>query len=256
MNYLELLEKIISDIRIAVSLSTILPVGPPKPLDDGEIARASWALPVAGLVVGLAGALAYAIAHRAHLPPEVAAMLALAATILFTGALHEDGLADTADGLGGGDTRERKLEIMRDSRIGTYGASALVLSIMLRWSALQAIADPSAVAGALLVAHAVARACLPTFMRLVPLARAEGLSADAGQPSSQSAAIAAGLGILCLVIGFGPGKAIMALILLSFCALIWAMIATRQIGGQTGDVLGALEQIAESLVLLIAAASV
>jgi adenosylcobinamide-GDP ribazoletransferase len=256
MNYLELLEKIISDIRIAVSLSTILPVGPPKPLDDGEIARASWALPVAGLVVGLAGALAYAIAHRAHLPPEVAAMLALAATILFTGALHEDGLADTADGLGGGDTRERKLEIMRDSRIGTYGASALVLSIMLRWSALQAIADPSAVAGALLAAHAVARACLPTFMRLVPLARAEGLSADAGQPSSQSAAIAAGLGILCIVIGFGPGKAIMALILLSFCALIWAMIATRQIGGQTGDVLGALEQIAESLVLLIAAASV
>lgn len=253
MNYPELLEKIISDIRVAVSLSTILPVGLTKPLDDGEIARTSWALPVAGLVVGLAGAVAYAIAHRAHLPPEVAAMLALAATVLFTGAIHEDGLADTADGFGGGDTRERKLEIMRDSRIGTYGAIALVLSIMLRWSVLQAIAEPSAVAAALVIAHISARAALPTFMRLVPLARADGLSSGAGQPASQSAAIAAGLGILCLVIGFGPGKAIMGLILLSVCALIWAMIATRQIGGQTGDTLGALEQISESLVLLMAA---
>src|SRR5579863_9598365 len=152
MNYVELLERIAADVRIAVSLSTILPVAPSAPLDNGEVARASWALPVAGLLVGLAGAVIYALAHRFGLQPEPAAMLALVATILVTGAMHEDGLADTVDGLGGGDTRERKLDIMRDSRIGTYGACALIVSIMLRWSGLQAISETSSAAGALLIA--------------------------------------------------------------------------------------------------------
>jgi adenosylcobinamide-GDP ribazoletransferase len=211
-------------------------------------------LPVAGLLVALAGALAYSIAHRVGLAPEPAAMLAVAATILVTGALHEDGLADAMDGLAGGKTRERKLEIMRDSRIGTYGACALIISIFLRWSALAAIAEPSAVASALLIAHAAARACLPAFMRLVPPARSDGLSAGAGQPPQQSVIIALGLGILCLAIGFGPGKAILGLLLLSAGAASWAFIATRQVGGQTGDILGALEQISEIVVLLMAAA--
>ncbi|MGA7071556.1 adenosylcobinamide-GDP ribazoletransferase [Bradyrhizobium sp.] len=256
MNYFELLAKIVADIRIAVSLSTILPVGPAKPVDNGEVARASWALPVAGLVVGLAGAAVYAIAHRIGLPVEAAAVLALAATMLVTGALHEDGLADTLDGLGGGRSREQKLEIMRDSRIGTYGACALIVSITLRWTALATIAEPAAVAAALLIAHAAARAALPAFMWLIPPARSDGLSAGAGQPPPQSATIAAGLGILCLAIGFGPGKAVTGLILLSVGALIWAFIATRQIGGQTGDILGALEQVGEIVVLLMAAALV
>jgi len=256
MNYLELLGKIAADIRIAVSLSTILPLGRAAPLDDGEVARASWALPVAGLLVGLVGAVAYAIAHRLGLPPEPAAMLALMMTILVTGAIHEDGLADSADGLGGGDTRERKLDIMRDSRIGTFGACALIVSIMLRWSALQAIADPSSVAAAFLIAHIAARAVMPAFMWLVPPARTDGLSAGAGQPNPQSAMIAAGLGIVCLAIGFGPGKAVIALILLSMAGLLWAFVATRQVGGQTGDILGALEQTSEIMILLMAAASV
>jgi adenosylcobinamide-GDP ribazoletransferase len=254
MNYVEFLAKIVADIRIAISLSTILPIGPAKPLNDGEVARASWALPVAGLVVGLTGAVVYAIAHRVGLPPEAAAVLALAATILVSGAIHEDGLADTADGLGGGRSREQKLEIMRDSRIGTYGACALIVSIMLRWSALATITEPAAVAAALLIAHAAARAALPVFMWLIPPARSDGLSAGAGQPPPQNAIIAVGLGFLCLVIGFGPGKAILGLILLAIGALIWGFIATRQIGGQTGDILGALEQVGEIVVLLMAAA--
>jgi adenosylcobinamide-GDP ribazoletransferase len=256
MNYLELPVKIVTDIRIAMSLSTILPVGRGKPADNGEVAQASWALPVAGLVVGLAGAVVYAIAHRIGLRAEAAAVLALAATILVTGALHEDGLADTLDGLGGGRSRDSRLEIMRDSRIGTYGACALIVSITLRWSALATIAEPAAVAAILLVAHAAARSALPVFMWLVPPARSDGLSAGAGQPPPQSAIIAVGLGILCLVIGFGLGKAIMALILLSIAALMWGFIATRQIGGQTGDILGALEQVGEIVVLLMVAALV
>ncbi|WP_338320010.1 adenosylcobinamide-GDP ribazoletransferase, partial [Bradyrhizobium ottawaense] len=129
------------------------------------------------------------------------------------GALHEDGLADTADGLGGGRTRERKLEIMRDSRIGTYGVCALILSFGLRWSALAAIADPLLVAFALCAAHAAARAGVPAFMSLVPPARPDGLSASAGSPPGRSVAIAFALGTLALALALGPGKALVGLIL-------------------------------------------
>ena len=116
-----------------------------------------------------------------HLPPLPAAALAVAATVAVTGALHEDGLADVADGFGGGATRERKLEIMRDSRIGTYGVCALILSFILRISALTNLGDPALVTAVLVAAHAAARAPIPAFMRLVPAARTDGLSADAGR---------------------------------------------------------------------------
>nr|WP_247519324.1 adenosylcobinamide-GDP ribazoletransferase [Bradyrhizobium sp. 190] len=168
--------------------------------------------------------------------------------------MHEDGLADTADGLGGGRTREQKLEIMRDSRIGTYGACALIGSLILRWSALETIAEPKLIAAALSVAHAAARAGLPAFMWLIPPARSDGLSAGAGRPPGRSAAIAFVLGALCLVSGFGPSKAMIGLILLSLVGLILAWLATRQVGGQTGDILGAFEQIGEIAILLMAAA--
>lgn len=250
----ELVKDVIADLRIAASFVTILPVTSSKPSAAGAIARATWALPVAGLVVGLAGAAAYAIASKLGLPPGPSALLALATTALVTGALHEDGLADTADGLGGGRTRERKLEIMRDSRIGTYGVCALILSFGLRWSALAAIANPWAVALALCSAHAAARAGVPAFMSLVPPARPDGLSASVGSPPGPSVAIAFALGTLCLALALGPGKALVGLILLSLAGLVLARLAIRQIGGQTGDILGAFEQTGEILILLVAAA--
>ncbi|UWU74188.1 adenosylcobinamide-GDP ribazoletransferase [Bradyrhizobium huanghuaihaiense] len=250
----EFLQDIIADLRMAASFVTILPVAPSKPAADGTVARATWALPVAGLLVGLIGALAYKIAIRFGLTPNLAALLALATTALITGALHEDGLADTADGLGGGRTRERKLEIMRDSRIGTYGVCALILSFGLRWSALAAIASPSAVALALCAAHTAARAGVPAFMSLVPPARPDGLSASAGAPPGRSVAIAFAVGTLVLALALGPAKALVGLILLSLAGLLLARLAIRQIGGQTGDVLGAFEQTGEILILLVAAA--
>jgi adenosylcobinamide-GDP ribazoletransferase len=255
MRHAELLERIFADIRIAVSFSTILSTGSEKPVDDGRIAAASWALPVAGMVVGLVGAIVYALPRRIGIPGDPAAVLVLAATILVTGAIHEDGLADTADGLGGGKSREQKLQIMRDSRIGTYGACALVLSILLRWSALATIAEPASVASALLAAHVAARAQLPVFMWLIPPARSDGLSAAAGQAPAQCALIAAGLGFLCLAFALGFGKAITGLLLLSLNGLGWAWLATKQVGGQTGDILGALEQTGEIVVLLMTVAA-
>ncbi|WP_245326731.1 adenosylcobinamide-GDP ribazoletransferase, partial [Bradyrhizobium sacchari] len=95
----EFLKPLVADLRMAASFVTILPIASSKPARDGAVARATWALPIAGLLVGLAGALVYKIASRFGLTPNLAALLALAATALITGALHEDGLADTADGL-------------------------------------------------------------------------------------------------------------------------------------------------------------
>ena len=249
----ELLREVVADLRIAASFVTILPVASSKPAGDGAIARATWALPVAGLLVGLAGALIYKISIRFGLTPSLAALLVLATTALITGALHEDGLADTADGLGGGRTRERKLEIMRDSRIGTYGTCALILSFGLRWSALAAIANPWAVTLALCAAHTAARAGVPAFMSLVAPARPDGLSASAGSPPGRSIAIAFAVGTLALALALGPGKALVGLVLLSLAGLMLARLAIRQIGGQTGDILGAFEQTGEILILLVAA---
>jgi adenosylcobinamide-GDP ribazoletransferase len=250
----DIFKEVITDLRMATSFVTILPVALSKPAHDGVLARATWALPVAGLLVGLAGALVYKAASRFGLAPNLAALLALATTTLITGALHEDGLADTADGLGGGRTRERKLAIMRDSQIGSYGVCALILSFGLRWNALAAIANPWAVTLALCAAHSAARAGLPALMSLVPPARPDGLSAGAGSPPGRSVAAAFALGTLVLALALGPGKALVGLILLSLAGLLLARLAIRQIGGQTGDILGAFEQSGEILILLVAAA--
>src|SRR6202043_431868 len=212
-DYLTTLQGLIADLRIAISLVTRVPLAPAAPVGGGDIARASWALPVAGLLIGLTGAVAYWLAFRARLLPEPAAALTLAITLLLTGAMHEDGLADTFDGFGGGKSREAKLAIMRDSRIGSYGACALGISLLLRWSALAVIAEPRWVAIALIVAHVSARASLPVFMLLVPPARSDGLSTSAGRPPSTSVAVALALGAVCLLFGLGPTGAIAGLLI-------------------------------------------
>ncbi len=250
--YLALLARLIRDLRIAISLCTRLPVGTSTAMGAGDVARAGWAFPLAGALIGVIAAAVYWLADHVHIPSISASVLALAAGVLLTGAMHEDGLADTADGLGGGRTREQKLEIMRDSRIGTFGACALGLSLLLRWSALAALEDTRSVAIALIVAHAGARAILPAFMSLVAPARSDGLSSGAGQPPPLSIAVALGLGIVALSIGFGLKTMLTGVVALATIGILLAFIARRQIGGQTGDVLGALEQAAEAALLLLA----
>jgi adenosylcobinamide-GDP ribazoletransferase len=242
-----------ADLGLSLMFCTRLPLATSMRVAGGDIARASWGLPIAGALVGALGGLAYWVAVRLGLPPLVAAALALAAGMVVTGCLHEDGLADTADGFGGSD-RERRLEIMRDSRLGTYGACALLMSLLLRWSALASIADALAVALALVAAHAAARAPLPALMALVPPARSDGLAATAGPPPHAAVAAAGLLGALALGLGLGPTAALAALVLLAAAAVLMARVSVKAIGGLTGDVLGALEQINEILVLLVAAA--
>ena len=243
------------DLKVGILFCTRLPLPHSTPIDSSDVARASWAFPFAGALVGGAGALAYEAALKGGLPPMLAAALALTATLVVTGCLHEDGLADAADGFGGGRRRERKLEIMRDSRLGTYGACALAMSFILRWTAVAAIASPMLVAWALIAAHVSARAALPAFMRFVPPARPDGLSAQTGQPTPLCVAVAVLLGTLTLGIALGGAAAATGVILAASASLFMAWLSMRQIGGQTGDVLGALEQIIEVVILLTAVAT-
>jgi adenosylcobinamide-GDP ribazoletransferase len=216
------------------------------------LAQAAWAFPIAGFVVGLIGALVYLVADRLLWAAWPAAALTLAATLLVTGALHEDGLADTADGFGGGDTREKKLAIMRDSRIGSYGVCALIVSLLIRAGAIASLSEPVLVAPALIAAHVGARAVLPLVMFWLPAARTDGLSFAAGKPSGAGVAIAAALGFLALLLCLGLAHALIALVLLAIVVAVVCWLASRQIGGQTGDVLGTVEQVSEIVILLVA----
>ena len=190
--------------------------------EPGAVAASGWAFPLVGGGIGALCAAIFFAAGLLGLPVGPAALLAVAAGIAATGALHEDGLADTADGFGGGHDRDRKLAIMRDSAQGSYGVVALVLSVGLRAAALAAIGDPVFAGLALIAAHAASRAALPVTMRLLRPARADGLGAAAGRPSR--------------------------------AVVLAALLAHRQIGGYTGDVLGFFQQIGEIVMLLAAAA--
>jgi adenosylcobinamide-GDP ribazoletransferase len=240
------------DLKASVTFLTRLRYGPAMPAGAAAIARAAWAFPLAGLLVGFAGAVVYLLGRRLGLPSWPAAALAVAATMALTGCLHEDGLADTADGLGGGKTRQQKLDIMRDSRIGTYGVCALALAVLLRVSALASLPNTASVVWALLAAHAAARAILPVFMFYVPPARSDGLSSAAGQPPRESVIGAAVLGVVILAFCLGVLPGIAALILLAIVVAFLAWLSLTQINGQTGDVLGAVEQASEIVILLAA----
>ena len=170
------------DIADAFRFFTRLNVGPPALDAPLDIARIAWAAPVAGAVVGLIGALVLALTALLGLPLLLRAGLAMAALVAATGALHEDGLADVADGFGGGTTRERKLEIMRDSRIGAYGAIALALALILRVGALAAALDGGFWRGSLslILVAALSRVGALTPLALLPPARADGAGAAAG----------------------------------------------------------------------------
>ncbi len=250
------LSGIAGDVQTSVLFSTRLPLGRSALVQSSTLARASWAWPLAGALVGAIGAMVYWATATAGVPALAAAGLAVGATLLATGCLHEDGLADTADGFGGGASRERKLVIMTDSRIGSYGACALILTLLLRIAAIASLGDPLLVVPALIAAHVAARSSMPVLMRLVPPARHDGLSAAAGRPPLLSVMVAVMFGAIALGVGLGIIPGLIAFALIGCAVGFIAWLCRRQIGGQTGDVLGALEQISEILILLVASALV
>lgn len=242
-----------ADVLACLAFYTRFPVNTGDPAGR-SFAAAQWAAPVAGLAVALCGAAVYALASLLALPAQLAALLAVAATMLASGALHEDGLSDTLDGFGGGRTRERKLEIMRDSRIGAYGAAALGLSLLVRWNALAEISGAWHVLAALAAAHAGSRGLLGAFMHALPPARGDGLSAGAGHVPRDTAVVGVILGAAALPC-LGLSAAAAAVVLLALLFFAFRALCLRQIGGQTGDAAGALQQLAEVAVLLVASVS-
>ncbi len=230
------------DIWVAFSLLSRLPV----PVDHARAgkrgAAAAWAYPVVGLVLGaLAGGMA-AVAARAGVPAGMAGALALAVLAATTGGMHEDGLADFADAMGGND-RDRRLEIMKDSHIGAFGAIALTLGLLARWSGIAALSGWEQVAG-LAVVGAVSRAGMVVAMVALPHARAGGLSAATGRPQQHTVLAGLAVGLVAAVLFAGlSGVWLFAAGLAGVVPVLW--LAHRTLGGQTGDVLGAAQQLAE-----------
>ncbi|PID37164.1 MAG: adenosylcobinamide-GDP ribazoletransferase [Rhodobacterales bacterium] len=235
--------QILNDIAEAFALLTRFPVRATSFRGAGS----AWAWPLTGLATGTLAALAAAAALWLGLPTALAACIALALLIVPTGALHEDGLADSADGLWGGHTRARRLEIMKDSRIGSYGVIALILSLLARFAALFALIDAGQLA-ALPAAALLSRAPMAALMAALPNARQSGLAHDTGRPSAKTATT--GLVLAAAIALPLTGTALIAALFWgSLAALATAAIAKRKIGGQTGDILGACQQVTEITVL-------
>jgi adenosylcobinamide-GDP ribazoletransferase len=206
-----------------------------------------------GAAVGLIGGLTYSVTHALGVPPALAAIFAMTAMILATSGLHEDGLVDSADGLGGKSPEDR-LAIMRDHRIGTYGAIALVLSLGIRIGAVAILAEPSLVISALIASGAASRASATSLMAIVPHARDDGLSRSVGPASQQDALIAIAIvfAIAWFALSFGTAFGVVA-VTLGVTAII-GLLAQARLRGQTGDVLGASCQLADCAALTLIAA--
>ena len=231
------------DILEALALLSRLPL-PAGAAAQRRGAAAGWAWPLAGALLGALGALGAQIALWLGLGAGPAAAFALAVLVMAGGALHEDGLADCADGFWGAHDRARRLEIMRDSRVGSYGVLALVLSVLLRWSLLAGLIGAGHLWGVLIASAALSRVPMVALMHLLPAARPGGLSHGTGRPSGEVAILAAVVGLLVALI-FQGLAALWAALPGAALAAALAALARARIGGQSGDVLGAAQQLAE-----------
>ncbi len=267
-----------AQFRLAVAFLTRLPVQQdaldegsddrddepdPVPLDPArdpaQLAAAMWLFPLVGFGIGGTGAIVLALLSWAGVPGLAASAIAVGAIIWLTGALHEDGLSDVADGFGGGRDTATKMAIMRDSRLGAYGAVALGITLIAKIAALGALAElnPGAAAGALIAAATWSRAMFAPTMRWLEPARTDGVGAGAGTPREGTSwtglLLGAALALLVLMTPAGAGVFVV-LIAGGLGAFAVGWIALRQIGGYTGDVLGAGQQIAETAALVAACA--
>ena len=245
---------------IALQFFTRLPIPRWVGFEPAWLHHASRYFPLVGSVVAAAAALVY-LAAAALWPAPVAALLSTAAGIYLTGAFHEDGFADMCDGFGGGMTRERVMEIMKDSRIGTYGAVGAGLLVALKVTLLAMLAPAAAVA-ALFVAHPVSRLAACSLIWKLAYVRDEGKAKPLAQEMSNAEfAIAAGCAAIPAIaaasLGYLAWSSIGLCIAAAGLAAAWLGAKfVRRIGGYTGDCLGAVQQVAEVAIYLCLLASV
>jgi len=240
------------DLRMAAGFLTRLPVAPKDvAAERGSLARAMALFPIIGAGIGAAGGLALLAGFELGFGPLASAFLAIAVTVAITGALHEDGLADVADGLGGGSDREARLRIMRDSRAGAFGVLAIVFSIGFRVSLLSAFFTPGEAALALIAVGALSRAPMAPMAYLMGPARTDGLAAAAGRPDRTAVVIAKVSALVIALVIIDVWAAIVAAIAVAVAAGWVAILAARRLGGHTGDVFGAAQQVAEIAALAV-----
>lgn len=235
------------DILAGFGLLTRIPVPFTAPRPGGV-----WAWPFVGVAVGGIALSLGAAVQVTGVAIGIAAAVVLAVQVALTGGLHEDGLADCADGFWGAHTRDRRLEIMKDSRIGSYGGIALVLALLVRWSAIATLLGAGA-CGLALAPAILSRAAMGLVMSALPNARAGGLAAAHGKPSMVAAGLGAALA-LGLVIGLVGWAALGLALAVGVTAAAFAQVARAKIGGQTGDVLGAVQVLTEIAALATATA--
>ncbi|MFQ5958717.1 MAG: adenosylcobinamide-GDP ribazoletransferase [Alphaproteobacteria bacterium] len=240
----------LDDLHLAAGFLTRVVPPPAGAAGARPLAQAARAFPLVGAFLGLGAAIIYALADGLGLTPPLSAVCALAGLVLATGALHEDGLADVADGFGGGDTRDDKLAIMRQGASGAFGVIAVALGVVARVAVLAALAGPGVVAAALVASGAASRAAIPAVMLRLSPARADGLGAAAGVPTQNDVVVGVAIAGVAALALLGIGTAIVALALGALAAAGVALLARRQIGGFTGDVLGAVQQATEIVILL------
>ncbi len=232
--------------RLAVQFLTRVRVGNPAWSEGAQAASIRW-FSVVGLLIGAAGGGVFWLASLV-LPGTVAAALSTASVLLLTGCFHEDGLADAVDGLGGGTTRERALEIMRDSRIGSYGAAAMTLAIVTKVAVLGSM--PTSVAVTALVAgHAASRASVVVVVATSRYVRDHGTGKPVSQgvgPGGLTLALgggAVGLVVLGMTAGWLPVLGAVIGLVVGHLGMRWFF--ERRLGGYTGDCLGATQQTSE-----------
>jgi adenosylcobinamide-GDP ribazoletransferase len=224
---------------------------------DGALHDTVRGFPLAGIIIALPASIVLLISALLDLPHIVDALLTIAALILTSGALHEDGLADVADGFYGGNTVETRLSIMKDSSIGSYGTLALIVSVFIRTALLTAVLDGvGAILASIVVigTEAASRGTLVKFWQSLPSARAGGVADRAGTPKEDEANAALATGAVILAIGYGIAGGLLAVT----CAILltgvvfygFAALCREKIGGQTGDTLGAVQQLATISLLL------
>lgn len=230
--------------RLAVSFLTVVPTGRVEVEDGAWLARAAVWFPVVGGLVGGVAAGTVALGDAAGLSPAVSGAVALAVAIVVTRGLHEDGLADTADGLGVHGTRERRLAAMKDSAVGAHGALAMAVALLLAALALASL-DAAHAARALVAASVASRAAMVLAAALLPPASATGLGRGL-EVSRLAAAVATLLGAAVLVVA-GTPVALLAAVVALLAALA---IQRRAFGGRTGDTLGATGKLVEVVVLI------
>jgi len=230
---------------------TRLPFSISKKVKDGELAESSWAFPLVGVLVGLIGGIVYLAVNKCNLNSLICAGLSIFVITIVTGAIHEDGLADTIDGLGGGGDRHQKLKIMRDSFIGSYGVLSLIFSVIFRWLGLAQFSGPETAVVGLVISGSMSRSILPIIPCFFRSARNDGLGFDLGKPSMRVALTSLLFGAIFCVIFLGLIDAILIIGVLLVVTVIFLLLVCRQIGGYTGDVLGACQQIGEIIILVL-----